>query len=401
VSSPWPMVPLREVLKLQIDGVKVDRSETYRFAGVYGFGRGLFARGQLSGSDTTYKIFNRLHTDDIVISQPKAWEGAIARVTESFDGWFLSPVFPTFRPIEDKILPKYLEWFLKRRAVWNELHFKSKGIGARRESVSPAQFLSVELPLAPLTEQGRLVERIDALAAKIREATSARDESGKAASVLSDRVLADLAAELARHHVCAPLGALLKEAGYGTSIKCSAERDDAATPVLRIPNVASETISLDDLKYGRLEKNEVETFRLADGDILIVRTNGSVNLVGRSAVVPQLLEPTAFASYLIRIKCDGRRIQPDFLQLMLRHLRASGKLVDFARTTAGQYNVSLGRLRKAIVPVPDLQTQERSVKRMQHFHDRIGPLSEEQKGLRLELDAMLPAILDRAFRGEL
>ena len=55
----------------------------------------------------------------------------------------------------------------------------------------------------------------------------------------------------------------------------------------------------------------------------------------RSAVVDDLPEPMAFASYMIRLRFDSSTVMPTYAQRMLRHLRISGQLFDFARTTAG------------------------------------------------------------------
>ena len=137
MSNGFPTVPLGEVLRLAIDAVPVDAAETYLISGVYSFGRGLLARGPLAGTATTYKVLHRLHTDDFVISQLKVWEGALARVTPSFDGWFLSPQFPTFRVVPDKLDVFYLDWYCKQARVWDKLRGASRGMGARRDSVSP------------------------------------------------------------------------------------------------------------------------------------------------------------------------------------------------------------------------------------------------------------------------
>lgn len=165
----WPVVPLRSVLRTYIDAVPSNQLDTVNLAGVYGFGRGLFQRGPISPLDTTYKSFHRLNAGDFVISSPKAWEGAVARIPEEFDGWFLSPVFPTFRANSEALDTRFLDWYCKRDAVWRQLQGKAKGMGARRESVSPDQFLSLEIPLPPLPEQQALVARLDALAEKTRQ----------------------------------------------------------------------------------------------------------------------------------------------------------------------------------------------------------------------------------------
>jgi type I restriction enzyme S subunit len=173
----WPKIPLGEVLKICNTSEPVSQLKEVNLAGVYSFARGLFKRGPMVPSETSYKTFNRLVTDDFVISQPKAWEGAIARVTPEFDSWYLSPVFPTFRANCDRLEPKFLEVFCKRASVWAELQRKSRGIGARRESVSPEQFLSLQIPLPPLSEQKRIVAQIEELAAKVEEAKGLRQKA--------------------------------------------------------------------------------------------------------------------------------------------------------------------------------------------------------------------------------
>ena len=75
--------------------------------------------------------------------------------------------------------------------------------------------------------------------------------------------------------------------------------------------------------------------------------------------------------------------------------------MDFARTTAGQYNVSLGRLRAAEIPVPPLPEQRRIVAELDALQLQVDALKRLQSETSAELDALLPAILDRAFKGEL
>ena len=138
---------------------------------------------------------------------------------------------------------------------------------------------------------------------------------------------------------------------------------------------------------------------VGQGDILVVRTNGSADLVGRCAVVPNLPEPIAFASYLIRLKCDNNIIEPNYLQAMLKFLRNTGRLLDFARTTAGQYDVRLGRLRSAKIPVPLLDEQHSFVAHIDGLQVKLDALQCYQAETAASLQAL--AVLERAFRGEL
>lgn len=170
---------------VSIDAVPVDASETYNFAGVYSFGRGLFARGPLSGGKTSYRVFHRLHEGQFVISEPKAWEGAIARVSSEFDGWFLSPVFPTFALRSGVAMSEFVEYFLKQPRVWNALRTGAKGLGARRESVPPAQFLSLQMRLPGRSEQEAIVSRL----AKVEAAMRLHEEVGRELEALFNSAL--------------------------------------------------------------------------------------------------------------------------------------------------------------------------------------------------------------------
>ncbi|MGB8645856.1 MAG: restriction endonuclease subunit S [Anaerolineae bacterium] len=140
---------------------------------------------------------------------------------------------------------------------------------------------------------------------------------------------------------------------------------------------------------------------LEEGDILVVRTNGSADLVGRCAVVPALQETMAFASYMIRLRCDHRCVDPQFLQFVLHQRRTAGQLFNLARTTAGQYNVSLGRLRNTQIPLPPISEQRRIVAYLDSLQAKVDELHRLQAETQKELDALMPAILDKAFKGEL
>ncbi|MBI5711206.1 MAG: restriction endonuclease subunit S [Candidatus Eisenbacteria bacterium] len=179
MSVKWPMVRLGEVLTLDVDAVAVVPTDVYPMAGVYSFGRGLFHRSPLLGAETTYPRLHRLRTGQIVLSQLKAWEGAIARVTDAFDGNFLSPQFPTFRPRRGRADATYVEWYCRLPALWAALQRGARGMGARRDSVSPERFLDVELPLPPLPEQRRIVATVESAARLIDRCRDERATAGR------------------------------------------------------------------------------------------------------------------------------------------------------------------------------------------------------------------------------
>lgn len=179
MKKGWTEVALGELLSLDVDAVPVDPTASYPFAGVYGFGRGLFARDNVRGSDTTYSHFHRLHVGKLVMSQPKGWEGAITVVPKEFEGRFLSKVFPTFLIDDSRIDPGFLKWITKCKWLWDSLLDKSSGIGARRNSIYPDQLFEVQVPLPSLAEQHRIVAHLDAIEQRLKRIQKLREESEK------------------------------------------------------------------------------------------------------------------------------------------------------------------------------------------------------------------------------
>jgi type I restriction enzyme, S subunit len=375
-----------------------------------------------------------LESGDILVTKSSGsidLVGKAALFNDPKDGntYLFSNFTMRLKPDRKIVIPEYLAWFLRSPQAFSWRFDKQQTtVGLR--NLQTKEYLNQEIPIpdldvqqqivdylnalendnqdsnhlklpTTLTEQRRIVAHIESLAARVNEAQRLREEADYEADVFINSSLNKLVSDLEQEYKTVFLEELLIDSNYGTSVKCHPERTSDATPVLRIPNVASEKVTLTDMKYGVLSEAEYKKTVLSEGDILVVRTNGSKDLVGRCAVVPALPEPMAFASYMIRLRCDKEIVLPEFLQLVLRQQRTSGYLFDFARTTAGQYNVSLGRLKNTKIPIPPLDEQRRIVAYLDSLQARLTSLRELQSATGEELDALLPSVLDRAFKGEL
>jgi len=398
----WPLVPLADILKPVSRPERVDSERTYRILGAHWYAEGLYVKDTLPGSQIRADKVFRVERGDFVYNRLFAWKGSFAVATEANAGCYVSNEFPCFEINQDRADAQFLWRHFSRVSAWEKaLGLSTGGTPTSRNRLKEDKFLAIEIPLPPLSEQRRIVARIEELATKINEAHALRQGAAVEAEALITAQLRAAYSFQAKRHGSTRLGQLITEAGYGSSEKCSLDRDEDAVPVLRIPNVASERIHLDDLKFALLSMRDRQRLHLANGDILIVRTNGSLDLVGRSAVVDDLPEPMAFASYMIRLRLDSSTILPAYAQRMLRHLRISGQLIDFARTTAGQFNVSLGRLRTAEIPLPPLAQQHHIVADLDALQAQVDTLKTLQAQTAAELDALLPSILDNAFTGRL
>lgn len=152
----------------------------------------------------------------------------------------------------------------------------------------------------------------------------------------------------------------LVETRYGTSISADAVAD-SGTPVLRIPNVMGGEVDTADMKYVELSSAEESRLRLTRADVLIVRSNGNPDYVGRSAPITEDVEKNemVYASYLIRLRANTDRLLPEYLSAFLNSAFGRTAMRNAIRTTAGQSNLSGENLTKIRIPLPTIREQKK------------------------------------------
>lgn len=139
---------------------------------------------------------------------------------------------------------------------------------------------------------------------------------------------------------------IVKEIQYGTSKFCDEDSTDGY-PVLRLNELQNGFIGVPQKFCHILTKAEFEELRLREGDVLIIRTNGNPNLVGRAAVVMRDTN-FAFASYLFRVVTNDL-INPETLMTFLNCLY--GRIeIDKNSMKGNQTNFSPAKFRDINVP---------------------------------------------------
>jgi type I restriction enzyme S subunit len=151
---------------------------------------------------------------------------------------------------------------------------------------------------------------------------------------------------------------LIEDTRYGTDNKSNTNGE--GYPTLRIPNVVKKRIT-----------TELERLRLEDDDLLVVRTNGNPNYVGRCATFSERDKPFVFASYLIRIRVDESRVRPAYVREFLNSQRGRSEMSGWVRSSAGNYNLSVGAINKFDVPVPSLEEQDEIIEKIDHVEETI------------------------------
>lgn len=346
-----------------------------------------------------------------------------------------------------------------------EEEIANKGTGTTFAAISKAILEAQQIVLAPFNEQHRIVDEIEAqfsrldtwleVMQKLREqlprlrasilkaAVEGRlieqDPDDEPAEILLQRILderrrkweadylADLEAkgkpapkndkwkeqypepeapdiaglpELPEGWVWASLGQCSWHSGYGTSQR--SDYDASGAPVLRIPNVVNGRIDFTDLKFATDSSGFDEAQALQINDLLIIRTNGSKALLGRSALVlEEFTSPHYYASYLIRYRLLSTNHTPQWIAVVWNSHFVRDWIDQIASTSAGQYNINIANLNKTPIPLPPPNQQVLIIEDVESRFSVIDRLLENIDVNMKRAERMRQSVLKKAFQGRL
>lgn len=320
-----------------------------------------------------------------------------------------SSEFCVFRPahgVDGRYLLAWLstEDFRRRATV-----AMTGSVGLKR--VPKEVFLSERIPLAPESEQKRIADKLDTVLTRVdavntrlahvapllkrfRQSVLAAATSGRLTEDWRDTGLSLTA------WVRTTLGAISADLRYGTSKKCTTEL--VGNAVLRIPNIGSDgQPELSDLKYAQFDSTEQAKLALRVGDLLIIRSNGSLDLVGKCCVVNEQAAGMLFAGYLMRLRVEAALALPSFIFLSLSSPLIRGLIERAAKSTSGVNNINSEELRSLPLHLPPLDEQAEIVRRVEILFALASRLEARLQSAQSATERLTPALLAKAFRGEL
>ena len=306
---------------------------------------------------------------------------------------------------EDSVRKEYIFYFCLQKQFVSDCIKSAKG--SAQLNMSTEWLKEYPIPLPPLAEQQRIVDRIESLFANLDEAKEKAQavldsfETRKAA-ILHKAFTGELTAKWREEHGVGmeswekkSVGELCISLKYGTAKKSDASGN---VVVLRMGNLQQGEIDWSDLAYSN-DPDDIEKYKLFPGDVLFNRTN-SAALVGKTAIY-RGEHPAIYAGYLIKLDYDHDKIIGDYLNYALNTLDAKKYCNSVKTDGVNQSNINAKKIGAYSFNVPSIPEQEKIVSVIQKLLSKEQQAKEAAEAVLDQIDLMKKSILARAFRGEL
>jgi type I restriction enzyme S subunit len=149
------------------------------------------------------------------------------------------------------------------------------------------------------------------------------------------------------------------------------------TIVLRLADISNGEISLTDTRSVIVPESSLAKYQLLKNDILVVRVNGSAEIVGRLVLIDEDLT-AIYCDHFIRVRVRETCLAHRFLRLIGDSPLIRRQIESSFVTTAGQKTVNQGHINNLIIPLPPLAEQYRIVAKVDELMILCNRLEAEQ-----------------------
>ncbi|NCD20843.1 MAG: restriction endonuclease subunit S [Actinobacteria bacterium] len=180
VAAGQPQRSLGELLERSRPWIQLDQSSTYRPIGVRGFGRGMIRYPETDADALSKLRYFAVKPGSLIVSNIKAWEGAVCTARESDDGRIGSNRFLQYTVKDPAVTVEWIERYLLTPEGVALLSAASPGSADRNRTLSMEGFERILIPVPPIAAQ----RSIGALANTVARAEAVRDQRDVLAAAL-------------------------------------------------------------------------------------------------------------------------------------------------------------------------------------------------------------------------
>ena len=285
------------------------------------------------------------------------------------------------------------------------------GKGGAQPNISQGVIKGWPFPLAPLPEQKRIADKLDSVLARVDACRERLDgiptllkrfRQSVLAAATSGRLTEDWRRSHRYEHSDwrdEVFGQLIVEMRNGLSPRPSDH--PPGVKILRISAVRPGKVDFEDYRYLDCDPKTQQRYALLQDDLLFTRYNGSLDFVGVCARVATIRDGYVYPDKLIRVRTDTQLAAPEFIEIAFRSHNVRKQVEEFVKSSAGQKGISGGDLKRTKLALPPLPEQHEIVRRVETLFAFADRLEARCTAARKQVGQLTPALLAKAFRGEL
>lgn len=387
-------VPLSELAHEIVRPIALQTGMPYRSVGVKWYGEGVHIHEIRNGHEFDASRFE-IRANDLIYNDMWARRGSVAIVPEDLSGCVASSHFPTFELDCSRVEPCYLAWYFRTPTFWDACETASRGSTGRNQ-IKRKAFLAIRAPLPPLLDQRRMIARIDELATQIQEARALRRQATGQATVLLMQGAAAIFDRAVEKYPIYRLEELVQIRGGGTPTKSNPFYWQGSVPWITPKDMKERSLS-DAIDHISAAATEETAAKLIEAGAVLVVVRGMI--LAHTFPSAVLLVPAAINQDM-KALIPRNGLLPEFLCAMFwAYNRRILDLVE--KSTHDTRKLETAKLLDTKICVPPLREQRRIVVELGELQEEVEGLTSLQTDTAAGLDALLPAILDHAFKGEL
>jgi type I restriction enzyme, S subunit len=315
---------------------------------------------------------------------------------------------------------KFLKYFL------NSFDFNGFVNGTTRLKLTQGAMNEIPVILPPITEQQRIVAKLEALLAKVDACRQRlekiptllkRFRQSVLAAACSGRLTADWRHE--NPHSAVDFSQKIEETpevpdswgwrrlsdisqikGGVTKGRKLSGKKTIKLPYLRVANVQDGFLNLSEIKEIECLPEDLEKYRLKEGDILFTE-GGDRDKLGRGAVWRGEIPNCIHQNHIFRARVLSKEVTADFISLVSKSDFSKRYFFNNASQTVNLASINLSILSALPLPCPPIAEQNEISCRVEALFKIADRIEERYQRAKTQVDKLTQSILAKAFRGEL
>ncbi len=388
MSTRYPLSTLDRAITLRADFIQINDTEIYKRCKVQLHAQGIVLRDIVSGAEIKTKRQQVCRVGEFLVAEIDAKVGGFGIVPVDLDGAIVSSHYFLFEINDELLNHRYLDFYGRTHAFQRQVSAQGS---TNYAAIRPKDVLGYTIPLPPLAEQRRIVARIEELAAKIEAARGLRRETVEEVGILFSSAM----------------NVIWSDQSYW-----------ASQPVMRLATTVSGQVDPRIEPYASLPHINGEVMESGTGKLLssyhLAKEDGVISgkyLFPAGSVLYSKIRPYLRKSVEVPFEgvCSADvyafdKINPEIESRFFMYSLIAPPFTDYANLLSGRTRmpkINQSQLQAFIMSYPPILEQRRIVTYLDSLQTQVGAMKALHAETGAELNALLPAVLDRAFKGEL